>query len=108
MAMLHTGLMVGIRLQTLYNNNYGDKTECLCKNDAIGRKNWIKAGGILGLAILSARATRMPLATILTAMPFLIKLLRQAENEQMQAGGTVCAMTKEEAALILGYRYSGK
>lgn len=66
-------------------------------------KEWIKAGGILGMAILSARATRTPLATILSAMPFVLKALKQAESEQTQQTGQHTAfMTREEAALILG------
>ncbi len=66
-------------------------------------KDWIKAGGILGIAILSARATRTPLATILSAMPFVLKALRQAESEQTRQSGSMTAtMTPEEAALILG------
>ena len=65
-------------------------------------KEWIKAGGLLGMAILAARATRTPLATILSATPFLLKALRQAEGEQVKSGGTNSAMTREEAALILG------
>ena len=63
-------------------------------------KDWIKAGGLLGLAILTARATKTPLANILTAMPFLLKHLRQAEREQSQSTGA--SMTREEAGLILG------
>ena len=66
-------------------------------------KDWIKAGGILGLAILSARATRTPLASILSAMPFLLNALKQAEGEQTGTRGDVSAvMSREEAALILG------
>ncbi len=62
--------------------------------------DWIKAGGLLGFAILTARMSRTPLATIISAMPFLIKALRQAEKKQAQtSSGT---MTREEAALILG------
>ena len=66
------------------------------------QKNWIKAGGILGLAILSARATRMPLATILSAMPFLLKALREAEAGQTPPGAKTPTMTRDEATLILG------
>jgi len=62
-------------------------------------KEWIKAGGILGMAIMMARLTRMPLATILTALPFVLHQLRKADNEQQK---TSASMTREEAALILG------
>jgi hypothetical protein len=65
-------------------------------------KDWITAGGILGLAILTARATKTPLANILAAMPFLLKHLREAENTQSAGGGGSAAMTREEACLILG------
>ena len=66
-------------------------------------KDWITAGGLLGLAILTARVTRMPLATIVSAVPFLLNQLRQAENEQNRsAGSSSSIMTREEAALILG------
>ena len=51
------------------------------------------------MAILAARTTRTPLATILAAMPYLIKQLRQMEQAQ---GPRASAMTRNEAALILG------
>ncbi len=55
------------------------------------------------MARLSARATRTPLATILSAMPFVLKALKQAEGEQAQhANPHAASMTRDEAALILG------
>lgn len=63
-------------------------------------KNWLRAGGILGAAILLARVTRTPFATVLTMLPFIIPELRRAE--QAQHGSTGGGMTREEAALILG------
>ena len=65
-------------------------------------KDWIKAGGLLGVAILAARLTRMPLATILSATPFLLRLLREAENTQNQNAPASSGMTRNEACLILG------
>jgi len=63
-------------------------------------KNWIKAGGILGIAIFLARFVRLPLATIITLLPFILPHLRRAEQAQGSAGNNT--MTREEAALILG------
>lgn len=74
------------------------KSQPMQDNDT---KDWIKAGGILGMAILLARVARLPLATILTALPFILPYLRQADSTQ-QKNNT--AMTREEAALILGVR----
>jgi hypothetical protein len=66
-------------------------------------KDWIKAGGLLGLAILTARVTRTLLATILSATPFLLQQLRKAENMQNnQVRNPTEGMTREEARLILG------
>lgn len=62
-------------------------------------KEWIKAGGILGLAVLVARFARLPLVTVLTTLPFILPHLRSADTAQQKAGTT---MTREEAALILG------
>ncbi len=62
---------------------------------------WMKAGGVLGAAILLARFAKLPLATILTALPFILPYLKQAESAQQQAS-TSGGMTREEAALILG------
>ena len=64
------------------------------------KKNWLKAGGIFGTIILFLRLTRIPLATIITLLPFLLQYLRDGENEQKKSGGG--AMTREEARLILG------
>jgi len=69
-------------------------------------KEWIKAGGMLGMAILAARATKTPLATIIAAMPILLKHLRQAESEQAAQGGGKVQLTRAEAALILGVAVS--
>jgi hypothetical protein len=65
--------------------------------------DWLKAGGVLGAAILLARLTRMPLASILGALPFVLAQLREAEQRQNQSH-TVRSdgMTRQEAALILG------
>jgi len=65
-------------------------------------QDWIKAGGILGLAILTARATKTPLATLLAAMPVLLKHLQQMEAKQATSRGTSGPLTHAEAALILG------
>lgn len=62
---------------------------------------WLAAGGVLGLAIFLSRLTRMPLASLLTALPFLLGALRRAEEKQ-QVHPHQPAMTREEAALILG------
>jgi hypothetical protein len=66
-------------------------------------KPWLQAGGFLGAAILVSRFFRIPLATVLTTLPFLIEHLRESEARKgrgqppMQQG-----MSREEAALILG------
>jgi hypothetical protein len=66
-------------------------------------QDWIKAGGVLGAAILLARFAKLPLATILTALPFILPYLKQAEHAQSQSSGAASGtMTREEAALILG------
>lgn len=68
-------------------------------------KDWISAGGMLGLAILTARLTRTPLAAILVAVPQLLRLMQSYEriHAQSRPQGTAAAqMTREEAALILG------
>lgn len=75
-------------------------------------KHWtddlLSAGGVLGVAILVARLTRMPLAAILTALPFVLEQLRANEQyRQQRRGGTSSSgsgMTREEAALILGVK----
>jgi hypothetical protein len=66
-------------------------------------KDWIKAGGLLGLAVLAARTTRTPLASLLTAMPLLLKSFQDAQAGQarQQPAGS---MSREEALLILGLR----
>jgi uncharacterized membrane protein len=61
---------------------------------------WIKAGGFLGFAVLLARILCIPLATVLTALPFILPHFRQAESRQSAASGAT--MTRQEAALILG------
>lgn len=61
---------------------------------------WITAGGILGVAILVARFARVPLASIITSLPFILPYLKRAEATQAQAGSAY--MSKREAALILG------
>lgn len=68
-------------------------------------KDWITAGGLLGLAILTARMTRTPLATILSAAPQLLRLLQKYEMMQQKTStqpSTSAHLTTEEAALILG------
>lgn len=69
-----------------------------------GRKNWLSAGGLLGLAILTARLTRTPLATFLAAAPQLLRILQSFERMQAQSstGLPDGRLTREEAALILG------
>lgn len=69
-------------------------------------KDWITAGGMLGMAIVAARLTRTPLALILATAPQLLRLMQSYERIQQQSqSGTPSAsgsMTPEEAALILG------
>ncbi len=68
-------------------------------------KDWITAGGILGLAIVTARLTRTPLATLLSAAPQLLKILQSYERAQAETAGAAPStgqLTAEEAALILG------
>ena len=68
-------------------------------------KDWIKAGGLLGLAILAARTTRTPLASLLTTMPLLLKAFQEAQAEQARQQPTgPGSMSREEALLILGLR----
>jgi hypothetical protein len=67
--------------------------------------DWMKAGGVLGMAIFLARLTRMPLATILTALPFVLAQLRETDRRQRNQPGNPppsTGMTRAEAALILG------
>jgi DnaJ homolog subfamily C member 19 len=64
--------------------------------------HWIKAGGALGLAILVARVTRTPLAVILGALPFLLEIIQRTERRKNADAPPYAALTREEAALILG------
>lgn len=67
-------------------------------------KNWMAAGGLLGVAVLIARTTRTPLAMLLLSIPQLIKLMQSYERIQSQKNPARnnLVMTREEAALILG------
>lgn len=70
-------------------------------------KDWLSIGGILGVVILFSRITRLPLATLLGLLPFLLGYLRDAEKRkaQQQSGqqaSNTTIMTRDEAALILG------
>ena len=65
-------------------------------------KDWLKAGGVLGAAILLSRLTRTPLAAILTTLPFLMPAMRRAEQQQSTSGSGHANMMRAEAALILG------
>lgn len=67
-------------------------------------KEWIAAGGLLGAAILVARLTRTPLAALLVAAPYLLKIMQSFERIQSQPGTASSSgrMTRKEAALILG------
>ncbi|MBY0407616.1 MAG: hypothetical protein K2Q01_07980 [Rickettsiales bacterium] len=69
-------------------------------------KDWITAGGLLGLAILAARATRTPLATLLAAMPQLLRIMQSYERSRAYTSQNntppQALLTREEAALILG------
>lgn len=68
-------------------------------------KHWISAGGLLGLAIVTARLTRTPLATLLAAAPQLLKILQSYERIQgadAPTGVATSTLTREEAALLLG------
>jgi hypothetical protein len=69
-------------------------------------KDWISAGGVLGAMILLARLTRLPLATVLGLLPFLLPYLRRAEKEQQAQAPQHGTMTRDEAALILGIETS--
>jgi DnaJ homolog subfamily C member 19 len=63
-------------------------------------KEWLAAGGVLGAAIFLARLSRIPFATVLTALPFILPYLKSAEGAQEGAG--MPPMNRREAALILG------
>lgn len=63
-------------------------------------KNWLKAGGLLGFVVLLSRLLRLPLATVLTSLPFILSYL--AEQEKKQPRPPSQTMTAEEARLILG------
>ena len=68
-------------------------------------KDWITAGGLLGLAIVTARLTRTPLATLLSAAPQLLRILQSYERAQASSTSSPTSpsqLTREEAALILG------
>lgn len=67
-------------------------------------KDWMTAGGLLGLAIITARLTRTPFATLLAAAPQLIRLIQNYERAKAQSGNPEASsiLTREEAALILG------
>jgi hypothetical protein len=67
-----------------------------------GSKEWIRAGGLLGLAIFLSRSLRIPLATLLAALPFILPELRRAETRQAHMPSGNKSMTREEAGLILG------
>jgi hypothetical protein len=66
------------------------------------QKNWMSAGGLLGLAIIASRVTRTPLATLLSAAPHLLRIIQNYERAQAQSSGAPASLTREEAALILG------
>lgn len=65
-------------------------------------QDWIKAGGVLGFAVLLSRLLRLPLATVLTTLPFILPYLRKAEEAQGRSRHAPGSMSKEEARLILG------
>lgn len=69
-------------------------------------KNWMAAGGLLGVAILIARTTRTPLALLLLSIPQLIKLMQSYERisaaQRPQKPASENGISKQEAALILG------
>ena len=69
-------------------------------------KSWLKAGGFLGLLILIARITHVPLAQLLRLVPFVIGSFHRATETQAQhaAVPNKSGMTPEEACLILGVR----
>ncbi len=62
--------------------------------------SWVRTGGTLGALILVSRLGRIPLVTLLTAMPFFIPSFREAVGEK--PAGPKATMTHEEALLILG------
>lgn len=64
-------------------------------------KDWLKAGGALGAAILMARFTRTPLVTLLQAMPYLLRQMEKAYPRQ-SAPDVPSSVTRQEARLILG------
>lgn len=63
-------------------------------------KSMLTAGGLLGVFILFARITRLPLGTLMTLLPFLLEQWRKYEAQKPTADKT--QMTREEACLILG------
>lgn len=69
-------------------------------------KDWIAAGGLMGLAVLIARTTRTPLALLLLAVPQLIKIMQSYEriHASHRASRQTYSepMNREEARLILG------
>ena len=66
-----------------------------------GSKEWLAAGGVLGAAIFLARFARLPLASVLSALPFILPYLMRADQSQQASPGTGY-MSRKEAALILG------
>ncbi len=68
-------------------------------------EQWISAGGLLGLAILTARLTRTPLITLLAAAPQLLKIIQgyeRIQNASKPESTPAAMLTREEAALLLG------
>ena len=65
-------------------------------------KDWITAGGLLGLAIIAAKATRTPLAVLLSAAPYLLRIMQSYERATSPASHVATNLTTEEAALLLG------
>lgn len=63
--------------------------------------DWLKAGGALSALVLISRLTRVPLATLLTALPIVVASLKQQENRRPPQTPPV-RMTREEARLVLG------
>ena len=67
-------------------------------------QDWLKAGGVLGFLVLVSRATRMPLITLISALPFILPEMRAGQAQQQTPKPS--AMSREEAALILGVELS--
>lgn len=65
------------------------------------RSHWLKTGGLIGLAILIARFTRIPIASLIPLLPLLFPQEKRGEGQSTPPRKTG-SMSKEEAQQILG------